>query len=201
MSFDIRLAEPRDAAAIQAIYAPFCESTAVSFEIAAPTVAEIAERIAKISLQHPWLVGELDGRVVGYVYACPHRERAAYRWAVDVTVYIDAAHRQRGMGRALYTGLFAILRGQNYFRAFAGITLPNPGSVGVHEAMGFKPVAIYRNVGHKLGEWRDVGWWELELQPLPAAPSEPIPFARFRHEPTLEAALADGRRVWVDRND
>ena len=144
MGARIRFAEPRDAAAIQAIYAPFCESTAISFELRPPSVDEMAERIAKISSQYPWLVCEIDGRMAGYVYACSHRERAAYRWAVDVTVYVDAAYRRRGVGRALYSSLLALLRQQGYSKAYAGITLPNPGSVGVHEAMGFVPVAVYR---------------------------------------------------------
>ena len=138
----IRFAEPSDAAAIQSIYAPNVASTAISFELVTPSVDEIAERIARISQQYPWLVFEVDGVVAGYVYACQHRERAAYRWAVDVTVYIDAAFRRRGIG-GRYTSLIALLGQQGYTRAYAGITLPNAGSVGVHEAVGFERVAVY----------------------------------------------------------
>ena len=160
----IRFAELSDAAAIQAIYAPNVRSTAISFELVPPSVEEMAGRIARISQQYPWLVCEVDGVVAGYVYACQHRERAAYRWAVDVTVYIDAAYWRRGIGRALYTSLIALLGQQGYTRAYAGITLPNAGSVGVHEAVGFERVAIYPQVGFKLGQWRDVGWWQLVLR-------------------------------------
>jgi phosphinothricin acetyltransferase len=191
----IRFAESRDAARIQAIYAPFCEASAISFEAVPPTVHEMAERIAKVSAQYPWLVCDVDGTVAGYVYACQHRERAAYRWAVDVSVYVDAKHHRRGIGRGLYTSLFSMLREQSYFKAYAGITLPNPASVGVHEALGFKPAAVYPNVGYKLGQWRDVGWWELTLQPAIADPPEPTPFRNIRDTPAIAAALADGQRL------
>jgi phosphinothricin acetyltransferase len=196
MNVSIRFAEPQDAAAIQAIYAPNVESTAISFELVPPTVEDMAERIARIAPQFPWLVCEIDGQVAGYVYACSHRERAAYRWAVDVTVYVDTAHRRRGVGRALYTSLLELLRQQGYSKAYAGITLPNPGSVGVHEVMGFEPVAVYRGVGYKLGRWRDVGWWQLELLPEVPVPREPKPIRDIRHTPAAMAALSNGEKLF-----
>ena len=195
MGAKIRFAEPRDAAAIQAIYAPYCESTAISFETRPPSVEEMAARMAKISPQYPWLVCEIDGQVAGYVYACQHRERAAYRWAVDVTVYVDAAHHRRGVGRALYASLIALLRQQGYSKAYAGITLPNPGSVGVHEAVGFELVAVYRGVGFKLGQWRDVGWWELDLRTDASEPAEPTPIRDLCDTAAAAAALAAGERL------
>jgi phosphinothricin acetyltransferase len=195
MAATIRFAEPRDAAAMQAIYAPNVESTAISFELQTPSVEEMSARIVKVSTQYPWLVCEIDGRIAGYVYACAHRERAAYRWAVDVTVYVDAADRRRGVGRALYTSLLEILRQQGYAKAYAGITLPNPGSVGVHEAVGFTPVAVYRGVGYKLGQWRDVGWWQLTLCPEVADPPEPTPIADLRNTPGVLAALSRGEKL------
>jgi L-amino acid N-acyltransferase YncA len=191
----IRFAELRDAAAIQAIYAPFCEATTVSFEVRPPSVEEMAERIAQISQHYPWLVCERYGSVAGYVYACRHRERAAYRWAVDVTVYVAAEHQRLGIGRGLYTSLLAMLREQGYVKAYAGITLPNPGSIGVHEAVGFRPVAVYRQVGFKLGEWRDVGWWQKELQPPPEEPAEPVPIGALRHSAAIADAIAAGERL------
>jgi L-amino acid N-acyltransferase YncA len=169
----IRAATEQDAAATQQIYAPFCLDSAVSFEVQPPTVPEMRQRIQKVTAQYPWLVCEVAGQVAGYAYACAHRERAAYRWAVDVAVYIDAGRRRSGVGRALYASLFSILVLQGYYRAYAGITLPNPGSVGLHEAMGFTPVGVYRHVGYKAGEWRDVGWWGLSLQPERNDPAEP----------------------------
>jgi phosphinothricin acetyltransferase len=195
MTNTIRFAEPRDAAAIQAIYAPYCEATAVSFEAAPPSAEQMAERMARCSPQHPWLVAEIDRQVAGYVYACPHRERAAYRWAVDVAVYVDSNRHRRGVGRALYTSLLAMLREQGYFKAYAGITLPNPASVGVHEALGFQPLAVYRGVGYKLGQWHDVGWWQLELQREAADPPEPTPIAALGDSPAIAAAIAEGERL------
>ena len=201
MKVKFRIAQPEDAAAILSIYAPFCEASHVSFEIAAPSEQQMRERIARILSQYPWLVGEIDGDIAGYVYAGQHRERPAYRWAVDVAVYIGAAHRRRGLGRALYHSLFSILRRQGYYKAFAGITLPNPSSVGLHEAIGFRQVAVYPEIGYKLGRWLDVGWWQLELQPVVANPPEPQPFGDIRAEASIAAALADGARLWHARRE
>lgn len=174
MAATIRFATPDDAPAILTIYAPYCESTSISFEVVAPTEREMKERIARIAADYPWLVCAIDGQVAGYAYASRHRERAAYRWGVDVAVYVDKAHHRRNMGRALYTSLLGILRILQFVRAYAGVTLPNAASVGLHEAMGFTPVAVFRNEGFKLGKWRDVGWWELELcDDLPDRPEEP----------------------------
>jgi len=168
----IRLATSEHAAAIADIYAPYCESTAVSFEVEAPSADEIAKRIAAITAQYPWLVLEDDG-VAGYAYASRHRERAAYQWSVDVAVYVSRAQQRRGVGRALYTTLFDLLRHQGYFKAYGGITLPNPSSVGLHEATGFTLVGVYRGVGYKLGAWHDVAWYQKVLQPERAAPPPP----------------------------
>lgn len=196
MSVCIRFAEPGDAAAIQAIYAPNVESTAISFELESPSVEEMAARIARISSQYPWLVCDVDGQVAGYVYACQHRERAAYRWSVDVTVYVDAAYRRRGIGRALYTSLLALVELQGYTKAFAGITLPNPGSVGVHEAVGFLPVAVYPKVGYKLGQWRDVGWWQIDLRSVAGEPAEPTPIRQLCDTPVAASAIAKGEKLF-----
>lgn len=168
-----RLAEKEDAPEIAAIYRPFCEGSCVSFETEAPDAAEIASRILKIGCRLPWLVEDMDGQVAGYAYASPHRERAAYRWAVEVTVYVHEQFRGRGVGRALYTELFERLRDQGLFKAYAGILVPNPASQAFHEAMGFTLVGIYRKIGYKLGAWRDVGWWELALQTEIESPPEP----------------------------
>ncbi len=171
----IRLATPADAAQIAAIYRPFCDESHISFETAAPGADEMASRIEKINRRFPWLVDEADGVVAGYAYASPHRERAAYRWAVEVTVYVHERFRGRGIGRALYTELFKRLRGQGLFRACAGITQPNPASQAFHESMGFTLVGIFRKIGYKSGAWWDTSWWQLALQPDVDAPPEPRP--------------------------
>jgi phosphinothricin acetyltransferase len=163
----------RDAAACARIYAPYVTDSAISFEELAPDAEEMARRIRHVTALYPWLVAERDGAVAGFAYASQHRERASYRWAADVTVYLDPAHRRRGIGRALYEALFERLRAQGVYVAVAGITLPNPASVGLHEALGFELVGIYRNVGWKAGAWRDVGWWQLQLLPADGAPAEP----------------------------
>jgi phosphinothricin acetyltransferase len=192
MSATIRLAADTDAAAVAAIYAPFCTSSAVSFETTAPSAAEMAHRIRALVERLPWLVLEADGAVAGYVYASPHRERAAYGWAVDTAVYVDPGRHRSGVGRALYTALFHLLRLQGYYKAYAGITLPNPASVGLHQAVGFELVGVYRGVGYKRGAWHDVAWYGLALQPERAEPGAPLPLASLLGSPRWSEAVARG---------
>jgi phosphinothricin acetyltransferase len=188
----IRLARADDAAQIAAIYRPYVVEAATSFELEAPGAADMASRIQSVLAHAPWLVcadaGD-DGDVLGYAYASRHRDRAAYQWSVDVAVYVGIDHQRRGVGRALYGSLFALLRLQGFYVAHAGITLPNPGSVGLHEALGFRPVGVYRAVGWKLGSWHDVGWWQLPLQERPAAPAPPLTVAQARALPGWGPAL------------
>jgi phosphinothricin acetyltransferase len=195
MSARIRVATPDDAASILDIYAPYCTSTLVSFEIVAPTESQMRERVSRVTANYPWLVAEIDDRVAGYVYASQHRERAGYRWAVDAAVYIAQTHHRRNVGRALYATLFALLREQGIFQAYAGITLPNPASVGLHEAVGFENIAVFQNVGYKLGRWLDVGWWRLQLMPPVENPPEPKRFSEIRSTPAVAAALAAGVQI------
>jgi phosphinothricin acetyltransferase len=187
-----RLAEEVDADGVLAVYAPFCEHTPVSFVLQAPSVEEMRRRIRAVSEQFPWLVCDWDGLVAGFAYASPHRERAAYQWSVDVAIYLGEGHRRRGLGRALYTSLFEVLVLQGYYKAYAGTTLPNPGSVGLHQAMGFAPVGVYRGVGHKLGAWHDVAWWQRDLQPPAPAPAPPRNIQGLRGSPELAEALRAG---------
>ena len=190
----IRPVEACDAAAVAALYAPHITEGVASFELVPPNAAEMAGRIAATTRTHPWLVCELPGSgVAGYVYASVHNPRAAYQWSANVTVYVDAQHHRRGLGRALYTSLFAVLRLQGFYNAYGGITLPNAGSVGLHEAMGFRLVGVDREVGYKFGRWWDVGWWALELQPKPAAGlAEPLLPDATRELPGWQAALGAG---------
>jgi phosphinothricin acetyltransferase len=173
----IRSADPeRDAAACAAIYAPHVEAGPVSFEERPPDAAELATRIARTAATHPWLVAERGGEVVGYAYACPHRQRPAYRWSVDVSVYVATDHVGQGIGRGLYGELFERLRRQRFRMACAGVTLPNEASVALHESLGFTRVGTMREIGWKAGAWRDVGWWQLELAPGEGEPPpEPLP--------------------------
>jgi L-amino acid N-acyltransferase YncA len=177
----VRLATPTDAPQIAAIYAPFCESTVVSFEFVAPTPQEMAARIETVTRQYPWLALEDRGRVVGYAYATIHRERAAYAWSVDTAVYVAADARRRGVARTLYVKLFDVLVAQGYFKAYAGVSLPNPASVALHEALGFTPVGVYRGVGFKLGAWHDVAWYQRALQPERLNPELARPVSAVVH--------------------
>jgi L-amino acid N-acyltransferase YncA len=161
----LRHATLDDAARCAEIYLPHVSDGVASLEEVAPGPDEMASRMATVMETHPWLVAEHDGQVAGYAYAARHHERAAYRWATDVTVYVASEHRRRGMGRDLYLWLFDLLRGQGLRVACAGVTLPNEASVGLHEALGFTPVGVYREVAWKFGQWWDVGWWQLELLP------------------------------------
>ena len=169
----IRSADPdRDAAACAAIYAPNVEASPTSFEAEPPSAGEMAERIERTGATHPWLVAESDDGVVGFAYACEHRTRTAYRWAVDVSIYLAEVSRGQGLGRALYEGLFERLRDQRFRVACAGVTLPNEASVRLHESLGFTPVGVYRRIGWKAGAWHDVGWWQLDLSPDGEDPPE-----------------------------
>ena len=172
----IRDTTPDDAPAIVAIYAPIVRDTAISFELEPPTEAEMRTRIVSTTAVLPWLVClDDDGLVAGYAYASRHRERAAYQWAVDTTAYVRQDRRGRGIAKALYLALFDRLVGLGYFQAFAGIALPNDASVALHESVGFEPLGVYRRVGFKLGAWRDVGWWQKELQPTPTTTTPAVP--------------------------
>ncbi|HYF61300.1 MAG TPA: arsinothricin resistance N-acetyltransferase ArsN1 family B [Herpetosiphonaceae bacterium] len=175
MSFTLRLADPADAADIHAIYAPVVVETAISFEHEPPTVAEMAARIAATLKQHPWLVCVSGDAVIGYAYASAHRARAAYQWAAEVSAYIHPDWRGRRVGQALYTALLGVLRRQGYYLASAGVALPNPASVRLHESCGFERLGVYRQIGFKLGAWHDVSRWQRELQPRAADPAPPTP--------------------------
>ena len=190
----LRLVEPDDAAQIAAIYAPFCLETAISFETAAPDQATVRERIRTVGERYPGLVAVSEtGDVSGYAYAGKHRERAAYRWSVDCTVYLAPAAKGQGVGTELYRALVKICRYLGYYRAFAGITLPNEASVRLHEKIGFQPIGIYRRVGFKLGKWHDVGWWSLDLLPEEGIPSEPRSIADIGDSRELEEVLGQAR--------
>jgi len=170
---EIRRVRRSDVAAIAEIYAYYVRETVISLEEVPPSATEMEARIATIVARYPWFVADDDGRVVGYAYAGPHKERAAYRWAVDVTVYLAPDVHRRGIGRALYTVLFPELQRMGFRRAVAGITLPNEKSVGIHEAFGFTPIGIYHHAGYKFGRWYDVGYWQRSLGD-DSAPEEPL---------------------------
>lgn len=169
----VRPATSDDAEACAAVYAPYVIDTAITFEVDPPSSADFIRRIAAAAHSHAWLVLEQEGRVVAYAYGSPLRTRAAYRWSCEVTVYVELGRRRTGAGRALYESLLARLSERGYRMAVAGMTLPNDASVGLHRAMGFQPVGVYRAIGYKHGAWHDVAWMQRPLALGPDPPSEP----------------------------
>ena len=187
----VRFASTDDAPGIAQIYAPFVATTTISFEEVPPDAGEMRQRIIAARDIWPWLVSERDGAVAGFAYAGPHRNRAAYRWSVDVSTYVAPPFQRRGIARGLYETLFRVLVVQGYYQALAGITLPNDASVGLHRSAGFEPVGTYRNVGYKFGAWHDVLWLARPLRPFDTEPAEPRPLATLAR-PELERALRVG---------
>jgi len=165
--FTIRPATPADAPALLAIYGPFVEATAVSFEELVPTTEEFASRIAKSLAGWQWLIIERRAKLLGYAYGSAHRDRPAYRWSVEVSAYVHPDHRRQGLGLALYQALLKDLATQGYCNAYAGITLPNEPSVALHQAVGFVPIGTFKSVGRKFGKWHDVAWFHRVLRDSP----------------------------------
>jgi phosphinothricin acetyltransferase len=163
----IREAKLADADAMLSIYKYYVENSWISFEEEVPGLSNFTARVAKYVSGWACLVAEQDGRVVGYAYASPHRERPAYRWSTETTIYLQDGIQRKGIGRNMYEELLQRLRVKGYCNAFAGVALPNEASVGLHQAVGFKPIGTFPRVGFKFGQWRDVAWFH---KPLAATP-------------------------------
>jgi L-amino acid N-acyltransferase YncA len=189
---EIRLAREADGPALAEIYRPAVSERATSFEVDPPDAAEMAQRVTALVATHPWLVCVDDGRRLGYAYASKHRERAAYQWSVEVSAYVNPAAHRRGVGTALYSSLFAVLKLLGYRNAFAGITLPNDASVAFHESAGFVRIGTYRRIGWKLGAWHDVLWLQRDLAPHVEAPQPPVALSRVEDRAALNRAFAAG---------
>ncbi|WP_049929085.1 GNAT family N-acetyltransferase [Halopiger goleimassiliensis] len=175
----VRVAEPSDAGAIRDIYAPFCESSAVTFEETPPTEAELVERIESTLETYPWLVCEREGEVVGYAYASKLRKRRAYQWVVELSVYVAADARGTGVGRVLYESLFDVLERQGVCDAYAVTTLPNPATVAFHERLGFDRVVDFPAMGYTEGDWHDVAWWRRSIHEKADDPEPITPFSEL----------------------
>jgi L-amino acid N-acyltransferase YncA len=173
MSMRVRMASPEDAGGIADVYLPYVRDTAISFETVPPTAEDMRSRLTSTLRRLPWLVVTDRDRVKGFAYASPHRLRDAYRWSTDVSLYLDGSIHRRGHGRRLYTALLNLLGAQGYINAYAAIALPNPASVGLHEALGFTRVGVFPRVGFKNGSWWDVGWWHHRLAEPPTRPQQP----------------------------
>lgn len=195
-NYSIRVARLEDAKEILAIYEPFILKTSVTFEEKAPELDAFKNRMQDILKSCPYLVCEVDGAVVGYAYASEYRTRAAYRWDREVSVYIHPDYRRKNVAKALYHALFRILEKQGFVKLYGVITLPNPGSIALHEAMGFNKMAVYKDVGYKLGRWHDVGWWELTFNKnRKEYPRELISFSEIEKSDEVELEMKNAEAI------
>ena len=188
----MRIVQPSDAASILEIYTPYILNTAVTFETEIPSINSFEGRIKHYTEKWPWIVYELDGTIAGYAYATKHRERLSYQWCVESSVYIRDQFQSAGVASKLYNALFEVLRLQGFINVYAGITLPNDKSISFHEKLGFTNFVYYKNVGHKLGEWRTVGWWQKQINDYEIQPSAPLDF-RDMDDNLVRAALSENR--------
>jgi len=175
--YALRLATPDDAAAMLALYAPYISDTTITLEYEVPTTAEFAERIRKLQGVLPWLVAVRNGQLLGYAYASRHRERLAYQWSVETSVYVHAEHHGTGVARRLYNRLFELLQQQGYVNAYAGVIEPNPRSFAFHQSFGFELIGTYQHVACKFGKWQTSQWLAKQLLTPPGAPVPPTPLA------------------------
>jgi phosphinothricin acetyltransferase len=188
----VRLATTADAARLAEIYRPAIEVTGVSFEQVAPDATEMRERIARVLLQLPWVVVEDAGTIAGYAHASRHRERPAYSWSAEVSIYVDQANHRGGIGRRLYAALFDILVLQGFQSVFAGIVQPNPASLEFHRRMGFVDVGHYHQVGFKSGRWCDTLWLQRAIGSHPVPPPPIRPITDLLTDPAFAAILGRG---------
>ena len=190
MPVTLRIPVIADAQPIQRIYASYVTDTVISFEEIPPTVPEMENRLRQSLPIYPWVVAEMDQTLVGYAYAGQHRRRAAYRWTVETSIYLDSNYLGKGIGHQLYRALLQILKSQGFLSVYAGIALPNPPSIGLHERVGFKYLGVFSQVGFKFNRWVDVGWWELKLED-PTSLKLPLATKPFTEIPDLDEILKD----------
>jgi phosphinothricin acetyltransferase len=193
MSATIRLAEKRDVPGILEIYAPFILNTSVTFEETVPDEESFWKRMQDIMAELPLLVCEIDKWIAGYAYASGYRSRASYRWTKEVSVYIHPDFHRRKIGHALYTSLNEMVRYQGIADLLAIITMPNEPSVAFHESFGYRKCGEFSKVGYKLGQWQNVGWFELFLQDETQIPKERIlRLDEIRELPIFQEAIQKG---------
>ncbi len=195
-NIQIRVVQQKDVQDILDIYEPFVLKSAVSFEENVPDIDEMWHRISSIVNELPYLVCEINSKVVAYVYASNHRQRGAYRWSKEVSVYVHPNFRKNKIASALYFCLFEILKVQGITNVLAGITVPHSSSIDFHEKLGFKKVAEYEAVGFKLGQWHNVGWWEMKLfHELPVPKEIIIPFPAIQNSPFIKNIFEQGKEL------
>ena len=196
-----RIATAEDAASLLGIYAPYITATAISFETTVPSIEEFGQRIEKCLVKFPWIVCEIDGRLAGYAYASVHREREAYQWTCECSVYVSDGYQGRGIAMMLYETLLKILEMQGLVNVYAGITLPNEASVKLHEKCGFVFFALYDNIGFKLGKWQKVGWWKRQLHNYTLGHAPPLKFSEMDRSSYSELFETAVRRIEFNLRD
>ena len=193
-TLEIRVAVPSDAPALLAIYAPYVESTTITFEYTVPTAVEFAARIESTLARYPYLVALADGAPVGYAYASQFKSRAAYDFAVETSVYVRDGDHGKGVGSALYDALELLLKRQHITNLNACITYPGEGSVEFHGRRGYTTVAHFHKCGYKFGRWLDMIWMEKFLAPHDDVPQPFVPFSELSPQMRVLCA-ADGNRA------
>lgn len=169
-NINIRFIKENDAPEILSIYRPYIEETTITFECITPSLSDFEKRIKKISAFYPYLVCEIDNKVIGYAYAGKIRERDAYMWDAELSIYLDKQFQNLGIGKILYKTLIEILKLQNVYNVYGVITLPNDGSVKLHKKLGFNTIGIFHNTGYKFDSWRDVIWLEKNIKEFNGSP-------------------------------
>lgn len=182
----IRIALQKDAEQLLGIYRPFVTHNAVSFETEVPSVKDFQLRMKSYMLTYPWLVCEDEGKIIGYAYASRYRDRIAYQWSCECSVYVDRNYQRKGIAGALYSALFEVLRYQGFANVYAVITHPNPASIKFHVAAGFKLFAIYKKVGYKFGKWHDVHWYAMKINSYDRHPESPKPFSIIHEDAAVK---------------
>ncbi len=186
----IRPATEADAEEMLGLYAPYVIHTTVTSEYEPPSLDEFLDRIRTYTAKMPWLCCEIDGQIVGYGYASPHRKRAAYQWSCETSIYTRIGYQRCGIASALYTALFEILAYQGYYSIYVGITCPNPRSMAFHMSMGFERMGAYHNSMYKFGQWRDVIWMGKSLRHHDGAPQPTIPYPEIQDNAVCQEILA-----------
>jgi len=190
--YQIKQAELDHFSSIYYIYKPFVLETPISFETTPPSFEEFSNRIKTSMSTYPWLVCLYNDKVIGFTCASKHRYRDAYKWTVEVSVYVDGGFRKRKVATGLYTALFEVLKAQYIRNALAGITLPNEASAGFHESMGFKKIAEYENIGFKLGRWHNTGWWQKSIDQYDSYAKVPVAVDKIVRLIEFQNALQKG---------
>lgn len=178
-NIEVRLANPDDAKELLKIYEPYVKNTTVTFECDVPTIEEFQERIQNTLQQYPYLVALIDGKIIGYAYASQFKNRKAYQYSVETSIYIENNEKRKGIGNILYRVLEKILSIQNITNLNACIAYPNRGSIHFHEKEGFQMVAHFHECGYKFEEWHDMIWMEKRIGSHNEKPNEIVPFSKI----------------------